>query len=147
MAKRSRSAETAKCRSSGSNASSSKPSSALWKFQVDLRGAASASYKEADRIWFKVLPGRRFRCRRLYDREPCPDRACTHVVVRQVCPGIRQKHYLGHPSMTRRLDAVESEELCKYLWDLAEEAMSEADQRRSADLRHLIEAAARRARP
>ena len=34
-----------------------------------------------------------------------------------------------------------------FRWDLAEEAMSEADQRRSADLRHLIEAAARRARP
>lgn len=117
------------------------------RYLIDLRSKSAAPYKEADRIWFKVLPGRRFRCRRLYDQEPRPDEACTHVIVRQVRPGFRQKHYFGHPSMTRRLDAVESEELCKHLWNLAEEGLSEEDQRRSADLRHLIEAAARRARP
>ena len=94
------------------------------RWQIDVRANSSAPYKEADRIWFKVLPERRYRCRRLYETEPRPTNTCTYVVVRQIRLGFREKCYLGHPSMTERLDAVESEAMCKYLWDLLESAPS-----------------------
>lgn len=98
------------------------------RWQIDVRTNSSAPYKEADRIWFKVLPGRRYRCRRLHETEPRPNSTCTHVVVRQIRPGFREKCYFGHPSMTEGLDAVESEAMCKYLWDRSEGAPSKPDE-------------------
>jgi hypothetical protein len=94
-----------------------------------------------------VLPGRKHRCRRLFDEEPRPNASCTHVVVRQVRPGVREKCYFGHPSMTNHLDAVESEAMCKYLWDLAEGELTESETSLLARVRTVLASAAPETKP
>lgn len=76
-------------------------------------------WTEDDRKWFEAHPTRSFRLRRLFrDEYPLILSGCaTHVVVRQLAPGMRDKVPCADGDVGRSLDALpKSDALCMVLW-------------------------------
>lgn len=77
-------------------------------------------WKDDDREWFAARPARSFRLRRLYPGEfPAESLGnATHVIVRQLAPGYRDKHLAGDACGGADLDALpDSETLAMILRD------------------------------
>jgi hypothetical protein len=69
---------------------------------------ADAPWKDDDRVWFAEHPTRSFRLRRLHPGEfPAEILGnATHVTVRQLSPGFRDKHLAGDARGGTDLDAL-----------------------------------------
>ncbi len=81
---------------------------------------ADAPWKDDDRRWFAAHPARGLRLRRLYAGEfPAESLGnATHVVVRQLVPGFRDKRLAGDTRGGLDLDALpDSDNLAALLWD------------------------------
>jgi hypothetical protein len=64
---------------------------------IDATPADDASYKEADRHWFEAHRRRSFHIRRAIAGEPLPAGDVSHIVVKQIKPGLREKLFLYVP--------------------------------------------------
>jgi len=86
---------------------------------LDLNLNSKAPWKEGDRKWFSENPFRSFRLRRLFPNEFPNDfyEGQTHVLVRQLRPGFRDKQFCLDVANGASFDALpNTEEVCMALW-------------------------------
>jgi hypothetical protein len=83
-------------------------------------GPGAEAWKTDDRKWFLANPLRSFRIRRLFEGE-LPEAANdgqTHVLVRQLTPGLRDKDFLRDLTKGAGFDALlNTEEIGMALWE------------------------------
>ena len=99
-----------------------RPRDGKCQWVIDLRLASEAPSKEDDRLWFKAHHERSYRLRKLLALERCPDPNATHVIVRQISPGFREKQFFGGSKGPDPLDRLPRDErFSSLLWHALEE--------------------------
>lgn len=91
------------------------------KWKIDLSG--SSPWKDADKEWFAANPTRSFRIRRLFAGEFPSDfsEGQTHVLVRQLRPGLRDKLALLDARNGADFDRFPDDDAaCMMLWERLE---------------------------
>jgi len=84
---------------------------------IDL---SAEPWKKDDQEWFLANPLRSFRIRRLYEKEFPQEfnEGQTHVIVRQVMPGLRDKVFLNNPTIGTDFDNLpDIDEIGMILWE------------------------------
>lgn len=98
--------------------------------QTQLLCLEDAPWKADDRAWFATHPTRSFRLRRLHPGEfPTATLGnATHVIVRQLRPGFRDKHLAGDACGGADLDALpDSDAIAMVLRDEFARAAASGD--------------------
>lgn len=115
----------------------------LWNGYLDITPADAALYKEADRLWFEARPSRNFRLRPPIIGEPVPEVGITHVVLKQMRRGFRQKLFLKLSDPIFRSPEAEPEEMAMALWLLFQDGTEKVPTRKILKLAKTLADASR----
>ncbi|TCJ37360.1 hypothetical protein [Parafrankia sp. BMG5.11] len=114
-----------------------------WRGYLDITPADAALYKEADRLWFEARPSCNFRLRTPIIGEPVPEVGITHVVLKQMRPGFRQKLFLILSDPVFRSPKAEPEEVAMALWLLFQDGSERVPTRKILELAKTLADASR----